>query len=90
MRTCKPPMSTLVAALGTLRGESRMSFRDSLREGFANARQLAAQGDPDVFAPLLQQLEDAGTEREAMVAMLQISIAAADELQSEYLVARGV
>lgn len=47
-----------------------MSVRDILRESIANARELAAQGDLSVFAPLLQRLDDAETETEATLLML--------------------
>ena len=52
-------------------------------DDFADALNLAtdlAKDNPEVFAPLIKQLEDANTEQEKLYASIAVNIAACDEL----------
>lgn len=54
-----------------------------MSDEFADALNLAtelAKGNPEVFAPLIKQLEDANTDHDKTLAAMSINIAACDEL----------
>lgn len=57
---------------------------EELKEEMAQSREIASKGDPLVFGPLIQLLNAAESEQDAVVAMLAITIADLDQLEKRH------